>query len=104
MPPRRGRRSPAQLAAASRGTATSKSRKLNNKLAAIADLPHDAVDDLVDDIPDLISADDHQMETRSDALRALEYIFKYVCKEPQVFLTTTTESESRSDDVMVDVD
>ena len=96
MPPRK--RSPAQLAAASRGTAISKSRKLNNTLAAIADFPHEAVDDLVDDIPDLISADDEQMATLSDAVRSLEYIFKYVCKEPQVFLTTTTESD------MVDVD
>ena len=62
MPPSKRKRSPAQLAAAARGTKTIKWKKLNATINAIAALPEHAVDDLfndmhtelLDDVPDLI--------------------------------------------------
>jgi len=51
MPPRK--RSAAQLAAAARGTATSKARKLDNMLSAVASLPDDeAIENMTADVVD----------------------------------------------------
>lgn len=108
MPPRK--RSPAQLAAAARGTATSKARKLNDALDSVAKLTDDVVDELAhdahvgndllkldfdtdDEMPDLVP--DHAC-TDDAYTRAFHYINKYMYKEqPLIFFTFTAEPHAR---------
>ena len=101
MPPRK--RSPAQLAAAARGTATCKARKLNDALSAVAKLADDVVDELAhdahvsddllkldtdDDMPDLAAC----FDDASPAVDWRQYICKYVSKEqPFIFCTFTAD-------------
>ena len=117
MPPSKRKRSPAQLAAAARGTKTIKWKKLNATINAIAALPEHAVDDLfndmhtelLDDVPDLIdnTMDYHSTMPDSDDCLPSEdkmalatpandwhnYIKKYMAKgRPQFFCTFTTEN------------
>ena len=81
MPPRK--RSAAQLAAAARGTATSKARKLDNMLSAVASLPDDeAIENMTADVvDDLLKRD-------VDTIHWHHYIKNYIAKGDPVFFCT----------------
>ena len=91
MPPRK--RSAAQLAAAARGTATSKARKLDNMLSAVASLPDDeAIENMTADVvDDLLKRD-------VDTIDWHQYIKNYIAKGDPVFFCTFTAEDCENVD------
>ena len=91
MPPRK--RSAAQLAAAARGTATSKARKLDSMLSAVASLPDDeAIENMTADVvDDLLKRD-------VDTIDWHQYIKNYIAKGDPVFFCTFTAEDCENVD------